>query len=119
MSKEDELFEAMFIKSLSFIGTKQYDRLQEIISKYPEEFPWETKYRSIPKETHEAFNREWEKEGREIAQEDDFPDTSHLDPIESIFKISQYHDRRRLRLLRRQKQIWNRHYKPYGLNFRS
>ena len=50
-----EVYEAMCIGSLSIVGMELYNRYQEIVKKYPEHFPWETKYNSIPSEVHEAY----------------------------------------------------------------
>lgn len=33
-------------------------KFEEIIDRYPEYFKWEHTYKSIPKEVHEAFNKE-------------------------------------------------------------
>jgi len=53
-----EIVEALFIMQRPYVGMSQLNRLNEIIAKYPEYFPWETKYRETPKEVHEAFRKE-------------------------------------------------------------
>lgn len=41
-----------------FIEGEELEKVQATIDKYPEYFPWEHKWTSIPKEVHEAYNRE-------------------------------------------------------------
>lgn len=40
------------------VGKELYDRTQQTIKDYPEYFPWEAKYNSIPQKVHEAYGRE-------------------------------------------------------------
>lgn len=44
--------------SPKMVGSDTYEEIERIIAKYPEYFPWETKYNSIPKEVHEAYIKE-------------------------------------------------------------
>lgn len=40
------------------VGTSVFEECERIIAKYPEFFPWETKYNSIPQEVHDAYRIE-------------------------------------------------------------
>lgn len=41
-------------------GSDMYKRIQETVKKYPEYFPWETKYNSIDDSVHRAYENEKE-----------------------------------------------------------
>ncbi len=40
------------------VGSFVYSELERITKQYPEHFPWETTYNSIPKEVHDAYKLE-------------------------------------------------------------
>tara|TARA_R110000868_G_scaffold14426_4_gene67220 strand:+ start:31335 stop:31772 length:438 start_codon:yes stop_codon:yes gene_type:complete len=53
-----EVIEAMVACSWNgtfYCGEEQYKRINDTIKKYPEYFPWETKYNSISKEVHDKY----------------------------------------------------------------
>lgn len=54
-----EVLEVGLYKSLNRpVDSETFKRLQATINKYPEYFPWEHKYNSIPKEVHDAYSKE-------------------------------------------------------------
>lgn len=52
-----EAFVACSYNGTFYCGAEQYKRISDTIKKYPEYFPWETKYNSIPKEVHDKYKK--------------------------------------------------------------
>ena len=125
------------------LGRDGYKKAQEIIEKYPEHFPWEHKYKSIPKEVHDAFESEcYPERGKPIESifddleeglglreqvknqtcataiptkltKDDF--VRFLDEMEEAERKRKEEERaEEIRV----KNIWDKHYKKYNLKYR-
>ena len=43
------------MQNFGFVGQDTLNRMNEIINKYPEWFPWETIYNNLPDEVHTAY----------------------------------------------------------------
>ncbi len=119
------------------IGIDTYEKIEEIIAKYPEYFPWETKYNSIPKEVHESYIKE------------KYPDrdkpivcTNNGEGLYSKIKNESFiyreytpeevgewfrqleativKERNEVVLQRKKdKKLWDKHYKKYNLEYRE
>jgi len=125
------------------LGIDSYEKAQEIIEKYPEHFPWEHKYKSIPKEVHDAFEAEcYPERGKSIESLfDDLEEGVRLreqvmnqtyvsvDPMKftkddfvRMLDEMEAHERKRKEEERaeeiRVKKIWDKHYKRYNLKYR-
>ena len=126
------------------IGKDSYEKAQAIIEKHPEHFPWEYKYKSIPKEVHEAFEAEcYPEKGKSVESLFDdlevgdslreqvknqksagvIPTKFTQDDFLRLFDEMEEHERKRKEEERveevRVKKIWDKHYKKYGLKYRS
>jgi len=59
---KDIPFEVIEAQCLLFlknpVGMETYKRVEDTVKKYPEYFPWETKYNSINKSVHENYDKE-------------------------------------------------------------
>ncbi len=129
------------------IGLDTWKEIQAIIDKYPDYFPWEHKYKSIPQEVHDAYRKEtdptWGMTFEEYFQNAHTSDGSfkglipliqeklyHPIPDEPITVMSitqifenlskQEDDRvkREKERLGKDKAIWDKHYKQYDLQYR-
>lgn len=127
----------VIIQTNQEIGCDTYEEIERIIAKYPEYFPWETKYNSIPKEVHEAYIKE------------KYPDrdkpivcTSDGEGLYSKIKIEPFiykeytsdeimewfrqletivvKERNEAALQRKKdKKLWDKYYKKYNLEYRK
>lgn len=122
------------------VGMEAYDRIRDIQRRYPEHFPWFAKYERVPKEVHEAYMMEmWGDEdfNRWVYPEFDAsaaPDgggvESHVGlgaayqsggPTLQDFKdfcesLNKLEEQRRAEG-RRRRDVWNKHYGKYGVEF--
>ena len=125
----------------AIMGKDDYDRANDIINKYPEYFPWEHKYKSIPKEVHDAFKAEcYPERGKPIEEIFDdlkvgvglreqlknqpvgvIPTKFTQSDFEELFNSLQEAQKKRMEEEKaeekRVKKIWDKHYKKYGLKF--
>ena len=124
--------------SCKYVGQKTMLKIDKIINENPEYFEWEHKYKSIPKEVHEAFQNECYPKtnppsvfytGEEYKKnlEDFIAQKEPEQPLtnEIIMKIiGNIHDIEMKRLeeekieRNRVKVIWNKHYSKYKLEYR-
>lgn len=113
------------------IGIDLYNKVQEIIDRFPDHFKWEHTYKSIPQEVHEAYRKErypdlyeFKEEincGKgilELMRESNLTKEKDPNPIETYFKNleKQKEDVRKEEL--RIKSIWKKHYSKYKLSYR-
>lgn len=138
---------AMMMSQLRYVGSNIYKRIKLIQRAFPKFFPWETKYNAIPKEVHEAFQKEcypgryeWtgmagtsvfpkfdesgEKKSMpgllaqmESAAVEHKPLTEN--DIRDFFKTLQEHDKKKFARRKEVKRIWDKHYRVYGLECRE
>jgi hypothetical protein len=151
--KEQEIpSEVIYVSSLiqsgQPVGTKTYDFIQNTIKKYPQYFPWETKYASIPQEVHDAYRKEVGGSDAETLEDmikefesksgvipsgsgmisqimnADFSEakTTNLDftkaDLEAFINSILESDKEYAKEKEREKEIWDKHYKKYGLKYR-
>ncbi len=122
------------------VGTTVYEKIKEIISKYPEHFPWETKYNNIPEDVHSAykleahgklidylkmplFNETQSGEGVEsqinkIQNPTCYKEATKQDFIDFMDLLTKKEEDERNEDIRIRK-IWNKHYKKYNLEYRK
>lgn len=123
------------------VGMKTCNEIHAIIEKYPEHFPWEHLYKSIPESVHDAFSRECYPE-RYRPFEEVFADVNSQKGLmqqirdtplfktpstqqELIQMFDNYEKRlrddhnKKIAEQKRIKSIWDKHYKKYGLECRE
>lgn len=119
-----------------YVGGETMDQLERVIKKYPEYFPWETTYNSIPQEVHDAYQKEAfpekfkpiefienNKKGVQKAIEECLQKPANLaltfqdleDFIQSMNKL----EREKAERQRELERIWNKYYKKYKLRYRG
>lgn len=117
------------------IGSTLYKKAMDTIEKYPQYFPWEHNYKSIPKEVHDAFLKEAypEKfmkpkyvEFNGVLSKTEKIKTATFDSGRNLYDILKdikvTIEKNRIEEIKndnRIKSIWNKHYKKYGLSYRS
>jgi hypothetical protein len=127
------------------IGVKMYEFVQNTIKEYPEWFPWETKYASIPKEVHDAYKREIGESDMQSLEQmiKEYDSTKEnnitgkgilgqiIEAVEKEKKEKQYFDinmymnsliqekEQYEREMKRKEKIFKKHYKKYGLEYRD
>lgn len=116
------------------IGTETYNKCQEVIKKYPEHFPWEAKYNSIPQEVHDAYSKELMDEFK--SKFDSIPKGDGLmkslvsegaskprlknfgEALRDMDNMFKEQHRQAEERLKKSKQLWDKHYKKYNLKYR-
>lgn len=135
----DEVWWVTVMQMQPYIGMSAYEKMTEIMARYPEYFPWETKYNSIPNDVHEAFRNEcWPDafKGWDIPivcdkgffaqiKEQGPVYTGELPKGETFFSLYEKHianlkkqERDEIIENKRLKKIWDKHYSKYGLPYR-
>ncbi len=134
--------------SCSFVGLETLNEINDIIAKYPQHFPWETKYNSLPKEVHEAFRKECYPSLYEPYEPFKYEGTSLIDDVkngkgiidiskpknvtlkpftakdfleswEKMINDEQERKQKEFERKERIRKIWDKHYKQYGLECRE
>ena len=130
----EEVLYVVAMQQVGFVGSETYSKIQEIIGKYPEYFPWEHKYSKVPTEVHEAYRKEEraiydevyprekiDREGGILAQLSkqvkygDIPTMSFEDFVKNEERIKSKKDELETRL----KRAWSNHYGKYKLEYRG
>lgn len=123
------------------VGTMLHEHFRKIIKDNPEFFPWESKYDTIPKEVHDAhkteknayINDKLEKERQEREKDGEGSNTYHTYSVlvtmpsrpdyeracKDFVKKKREVENQVIAEKRKLKQIWDKHYAPYGLQFRG
>lgn len=129
-------YACVYQRSINFgVGGETIKRMREIEDKYPDWFVWEHKYRAIPLDVHAAY--ETEKRGPDVVI-GDLPEGGWFKmineavpvPLEFNFKsfeqmLTDHYDGMRKEYLLKQEQrkkdksLWDKHYKKYGLKYRG
>lgn len=124
---------------IQMVGTDQYNKIRQIQKKYPEWFPWETKYDEIPEEVHEAYKREaypYLYEAIDVgALTKDKNDSTPVKPwtdtydgltletlnqfMDEMYNRMEEQERKRKEEKAKAKKLWDKHYKKYGLEYRG
>lgn len=120
-------------------GMKTWEKVNEVVAKYPEHFPWNAAYSKIPKEVHDAFNQEcypeiWattsgcEYNGPGIIEQLNRSYTydpgllTHevvKDFFEGLTKRENERYAKHVTEQKRIKKIWNKHYSKYELPYQE
>jgi hypothetical protein len=128
------------------IGLDTLNKIKVIIKANPKYFPWETKYDSIPQEVHDAYwkekhdesDKQWAEYVNGKEQDGGFigliptlmqmdaqpsyppsPEKSLSDIFNDLFKQQEDERKRKSEEDKKNKALWDRHYKPYGLEYRK
>lgn len=119
----------VWICSLSPVGRETYEECQKIIGQYPEWFPWEHKYKSIPKEVHDAYWNEkypdWDKPLDFSKKHDSEPLVIEYPPKDPLKVMEDYFAAKDRRLKeerlqeKKDKALWDKYYKKYKLEYRG
>lgn len=140
-------FEVFHVKSILWtkqpVGMDMYNHCQEVINKYPEHFPWEHKYKKVPQEVHDAYQKEAYPEKEELEsigiincgeglwsaiqkgqeQYEINKEKNKDKTLEQLFQEWEDADNKRIneeRLERKRiKTIWDKHYRKYGLEYKD
>jgi len=127
----NEVFWAQIVINTSQgVGIDTYEEVEKIIAKYPEYFPWETKYNSIPKEVHIAYLDEKYpdrnkpivciNDGRGIYQQiNENPFEYRQYTFKEIIEFLTDWDKNIVTKKEQAKKLWDKHYKKYNLEFRE
>ena len=130
------------LRNCGCYGLGDIEKMESIIRRYPKYFPWETKYNSIPQKIHDAYRKEknaWfdelykETHGEDyigiiptIMKMGEVQEGKPLEPPKSISEILQeafqkqeYERKQQNAEYAKNKAIWDKHYKPYGLEYRK
>lgn len=124
------------VKLMGVCGSSTLDEVNRIIEIYPEWFPWETKYNSIPEEVHRMYRDEldpgWDKpiefkkrskvgEGlyAMVVRSNTVQRQSKISDIISAFTDLQKSCNERIieegKKFKREVEIWNKYYSKYEL----
>lgn len=123
------------------VGEELFNWAKGVMKKYPEHFPWEAKYDSIPEEVHVAYRNEafppidWEafsansgggimavidESNKEAeARYEENKNKSLAQMFDEIFEMSEHQRLKEEQAYKVSKAIWDRHYKKYGLPYRK
>lgn len=127
------------------VGLDTIEKADEIIKANPKYFPWETKYHSIPKEVHDAYWKEkshvwdmaWQEKrdagykgliptimemGENYPTPEDtmkMPQKSLSEIMGDLFKMEDDKRKRQYEEDEKNKALWDKHYQPYGLEYRK
>lgn len=118
------------------VGRETFEKVQKIIDKYPKYFPWERTFKSIPKEVHDAYVEEKKmtlmnyievdngiERGDGIRQQ-----VEKNKPVDTILTKEMYEEfinsfakdeEERIEKRKKEKALWDKHYKIYGLEYKG
>lgn len=136
MKFEDIPNEVLWVLALPrLVGSDTYKKAEEIIAKYPEYFPWETKYNSIPFEVHKAYNKEKypdrdkpiptgegliaEMKKSEIKHYNDYLGKSFQEIWDDLLNMEHQIRVKEAKRYKEAKKLWDKHYKKYNLKFKE
>lgn len=135
-------YQAILYGSGGMVGLGTYNRMKDIENRYPEWFPWETKYKSIPQEVHDAYldekypNRHkplhWQSEYTGIGilkamerhqgnRPFKMPETQKefSDMWAEIISKEQQMREQEKEKYEVEKKLWDKHYRKYKLEYRG
>lgn len=131
---------------IRMIGMSILEKIKEIQKKYPDWFPWETKYDSIPKEVHDAYYNEINPPIQEDQEQIQCSGGGILEEIKKMPELSFEYDPHKvtmddltqaIKMLNeeqeaqierckqlkarkaKEKKIWDKHYGKYGIEYRG
>ncbi|MGH2666075.1 hypothetical protein [Flavobacterium sp.] len=107
-----------------------YKKIEATIKKYPEYFPWETKYNSISTEVHKKYQEEASKlydefhvkSGEGIKQGEGLVSYIHRmqeiaekQPKKNLIDVIKEIGQREMKYKTAKKKLWGSHYQKFGL----
>lgn len=117
------------------VGIDEYNRVSAVKAKYPEYFPWDRIYESIPKEVHDAYrnekNPDWDKPIEWIEKGDrgieDLINDSTLkvssvvteQDFMDLFEMLNKSENDEYKKKMADEALWNKHYGKYKLKYRG
>lgn len=124
------------------VGLDTWEKAKAIMKANPDYFPWETKYDSIPQHVHDAYFKEknaWMTKLYKETRPESFigiipsimkmdeamkeyqpePPKSLSEMLRDLAKMEDDKRRREEEEYAKNKSIWDKHYKPYGLEYRK
>lgn len=129
-----DVLEVWVLQSLNQpVGLSTYERMKATIKKYPEYFPWETLYNSIPDEVHNAYRKEVDPTWGEPIDWEKYRNVKESPPIvlkpyeggdiakmfDELFEAENKRRDEELAERKRRMKIWKKHYSKYGLDYRD
>lgn len=130
-----EVQEVWVYQMVGHIGRGTWERLYAIIKKYPTWFPWETLYNTIPKEVHRAYTDEkreayiaqWQIAGgkgiweqmQEVHEHRPLRFSTLKDMVNYMTQLREEEEEQRRIKLEKDRQLWDKHYSKYGLEYRE
>jgi len=127
-----EVQEVMVYNYVKYVGRETMERVRIIIDKYPEWFPWEHKYKSIPQEVHDAYFAEkypkpdFKSSTKGIYEQmKEKPVNTNLtiDSLRDMLNKLFDYDRERALIREYEKQkdkeLWDKHYSKYNLEYKE
>jgi hypothetical protein len=141
---EDIPNEVLWVLSIKWskqpAGMTIYNKIQEVVDKYPQYFEWEHQYKAIPQNVHDAFLKEcyperfepikWDEsinkgEGlmAQISKQEPvkFPSTQKelVEILNNFEKGMNESEQRRIDYEKKVRKIWDKHYRKFGLECRE
>lgn len=114
---------------MPMMGANLYNKIKDIIERYPQYFPWEHKYSSIPEDVHKAYREELEvtlslyldREKPIYSPPKDNGDFYEYMQacIDFIHQCGIRNIDERIAANKIEKEIWDKHYSKFGLEFRE
>jgi hypothetical protein len=127
------------------VGFDTLTEMKAIIKANPKYFPWETKYASIPQSVHDAYWEEknigvrklWDETFTHTPEDGGFigiiptimkmaeappipqQERSWTELFNTLLKEEQDKRESEKATLKKEKSLWDKHYKPYGLEYRK
>lgn len=132
-----EVMEVRMWQYVGYVGSETMEKIQDIMNRYPEWFPWEAKYNKIPLVVHQEFrekegkalNRDWKRreKARKILYENmgmnKKQDKFTLEVIGNTIEWMMRKDDLERKLLKNwqktRKKLWKKHYGEYDLEYRE
>jgi hypothetical protein len=130
-----EVVEAMCIKMMPLVGKTTMDRYNDITARYPEYFPWEALYKTIPQEVHQAYINEkyppidfskikpskglWYQMNKKSRKKKQLTPTSLTEMFKKLFDDEAKYKKKREAKRKKAKKLWDKYYKPYKLEYRG
>ncbi len=126
-----EVQEVWVWKTIGMCGSETMGRINTIIDKYPEYFPWEHTYKSIPQDVHDSYYEErfggivsngkglWERLNEKPKKSKKNKEISLTEAIAEMFKSQERQKRREKREYNKKKKLWDKYYKQFGLEYRG
>lgn len=131
----DVIWATYIINFVKYVGEDVYNKVEDVIKKYPEYFPWETKYNNVPKEVHEAYIKEKypykdkpitctggilsQMREAEVKDYIDYSKKSLEEVWEDFIRLEEDVRLKEKERYNKDRTLWDKHYKKYNLEYRE